>query len=76
MKKPQWTDGIKKCSDAFPKKIFDDTAETVAEMAAATGQSESNVRRAIRKNLVDKKQWEQVWKRVGSRPFPAYRLKK
>lgn len=57
-------------------KIYDDTAETVAEIAAKTGMSNKTTSEHITAR-VKSGQIEKVWKRSGyqGRPVPAYRVK-
>lgn len=63
-----------KCSDMIPRKVFDQSAETVKELAGDS-MSENSTQRFAKKMVAEGK-WEQVWKRVNSKPVPAYRIKR
>ena len=56
-------------------RIFDDSAETTEEISTKTGFSISSVNKHVaaktKAGLL-----ERVWKRVGCKPVPAYRVKR
>jgi hypothetical protein len=56
-------------------RIYDDTAETVAEIAAKIGLRRAAAGARIRAALAAGS-LEKVWRRVGGIHIPAYRVKK
>lgn len=62
-------------SSLIPQRIFDESAETIAEMAQSLGIAQRTTRERIVK-LIDAGKIERVWKHGPARPIPAYRIKK
>ena len=73
MKNKDWT--AKLVSELIEKRIFDDKAQTIEEIAAG---AELSARSAYRKvmELIKSGTIEKVWKRGSLRPVAAYRIKK
>jgi hypothetical protein len=64
-----------KPSDMIAKKIVDQNSQTVAEMFKETLLDQAQIRKlAVR--YVEQGKWERVYKRIGTRLLPAYRVKK
>lgn len=61
--------------DTLPKKIFDNKAMTVDEIAEEVPWGWSKAKRFVNEKM-ESGTYEQVWKMVGNRPVKAYRLKK
>lgn len=59
----------------LPKKIVDESACTIKELAEASSMSETWMTRTA-KSKVEAGEWEKVWKKSGDRLIPAYRKKK
>lgn len=55
-------------------KIWDESAETCDEIAVKIKKSACQARKLIKKK-VDGGELEVVWRRIGGRPVPAYRVK-
>ena len=66
---------MKKCSDEFPKYVFDPSAETAAEMMVQWPGSRDGLNKFIRRKI-DAGEWEVVHKRIGNHIRAAYRCKK
>jgi hypothetical protein len=72
--KPNWTTGL--VSELIrSEKVFDDNAETIAEMSERTGLKRTLTERAVAKLLKEDK-IEQVWKRGPHLMQKAYRIKR
>lgn len=56
-------------------RIWDESAETVKEIASKTGLSQSHTRQRVL-DFVAAGRLERVWKRVAGHPVPAYRILK
>jgi len=63
-----------KPSDQLPKIIIDQKAETALEIMAQTPHKRCWVDR-LAKEMVASGKWERVYKRVGGRLTPAYRVR-
>ena len=59
-------------SQLIPALVFDQSAQTIQEIAAAAGIARQTAAAKILK-LVATGQVERVWKRGAVRPVPAYR---
>ena len=57
---------------SFPVKVFDENAFTQQDIADMAGISLSHSARMTR-DKVESGEWEQVWKRMGTRSVRAYR---
>lgn len=62
-----------KVSELFDKKVYDNNAQTVDEIALELGTSEATVRRMLKTKLDE---LERVWKMKEGKPVQAYRVKK
>jgi len=62
-----------KASDLVDHKEVDQSAQTVQEFGVAVGCSGSTALRHVRLLMLEKKV-EKVWKYVGSKLVPAYRV--
>lgn len=58
--------------DDLPKRIIDDSANTVTEICQECGMSRAWAIAFAAEN-VRTKRWERVYKRIGERIVPAYR---
>lgn len=59
-------------SELIPKKIVDENAQTIEEIAKASGLSISSTKDKI-KQLLSVNKIEKVWKQSGRNLVPAYR---
>lgn len=67
--------GQKQCSDDFPARIIDSTAETIQEMAAKHPEVGESAIRALVKRKVAAGEWEQVFKQNHMKQLVrAYRV--
>ena len=62
-------------SQLIPALVFDETAQTMEEIAAAAGIARQTAAAKILK-LIAAGQVERVWRRGPRRPIPAYRKAK
>ena len=72
--KKHWTNQIRAVSDLIPKRVFDESAQTIGEIAADSGVSVATADRLVRGFLAAGKAYR-VWKRGSQRAIPAYRIK-
>ena len=70
--KPKWT-ALLASELLSDGRIYDSKAETVQEIASKNGISENTARRKL-KIAVGSGQLEKVWRRIGTRSVPAYRV--
>ena len=59
-------------SDLIPKRIIDQNSQTLSEMVEQSGQCKTSVSTWLAKN---KDKYEKVWKKIGDRTIPSYRIK-
>ena len=59
-------------SELIPKKIVDENAQTIEEIAKASGLSVTSTKDKI-KQLLSVNKIEKVWKQSGRNLVPAYR---
>lgn len=59
-------------ADEIGRRVFDDKAETIKELIAATGYGDKQIREMVAER-VESGAWEQVWKRGARMAVPAYR---
>jgi len=64
-----------KASDLIPKKIVDQNAETIQDMMKHTPMSR-NWLYGFAQDMVKQGKYEKVWKKVGVKLVPAYRIKR
>lgn len=69
----QLTESALKASDLVERKVIDQSAQTTQEFEEAVKCSNSTADRHLRE-LLTKKKIEKVWKYVGSKLVPAYRV--
>ena len=62
-------------SDLMPKKIVDPNSETVKDIQKNTGMGRGAVQGFVN-NMVENGKFERVWKKIGNKFIPAYRVKK
>jgi hypothetical protein len=67
------TQSARKASDLVEHKEIDQSAQTTQEFMVALGCSNSTALRHVRLLMLEKKV-EKVWKYVGSKLVPAYRV--
>lgn len=60
-------------SELIPKKIVDENAQTIAEIATVSKISATSAKCNV-KHLLDDKKIEKVWKQNGRNLVPAYRV--
>jgi transposase len=61
-------------SALYPKKVVDDTAESITEISKRAGKSPKTIERWVRQQVAEGKV-EKVWKRGSKWLVPAYRIK-
>ena len=66
---------VKDMDGIFGRKVVDDNAFTVREVAERSGNSTSHTTQLVRRKMLAG-EIEQVWKRVGVRLVAAYRPKR
>jgi predicted oxidoreductase len=73
--KTKWIDGMDAMLADIPKKIVDEKAFGVVELAKASGKKRWTMWQ-FAEQQVEAGKWERVWKMGSIRLIPAYRIKK